>query len=152
MSDLHATAAGLVQPCPACGQKNRRPFARLLEPSRCGACGDALAAPGEPVEIREEAGFDALVAASPVPVLVDIWAPWCGPCRGSAPEVAKTAAATAGRALVCKLNSDDFPDLCSRLQVNGIPDFRVFAGGKQTGRQVGGIRSANMLALLGLSS
>lgn len=152
MSTLTATANGLILPCPACGQRNRIPFARLGTTGRCGSCQAELAPPSVPADLADEAAFEAVVSACPLPILVDIWAPWCGPCRASAPELDKVATSTAGNALVLKLNSDTQPALCARLGVRGIPDFRVFRHGRETTRQVGGQRAPDLLRLLQLES
>ena len=150
MSEISASSSGLIQPCPSCGKRNRIPYTRIAETGKCGACSAALPPPADPVDVKDAAAFDALIAQCPLPILVDIWAPWCGPCRATAPELAKAASMTTGRALVCKVNSDDQPALCARLGVRGIPDFRVFNQGRETGRQVGGIRCAELIRLLNL--
>ena len=128
---------GVVLACADCGQKNRIPYARLGETGTCGRCRGDLSAPGVPLDVGSEAQWKSLAAASPLPVVVDFWAPWCGPCRMVAPELEKVAAANAGRWLVVKINTEALPDLGARFGIRSIPTMAVFAGGREVARSSG---------------
>jgi thioredoxin 2 len=128
---------GLVIACSACGQKNRFLYSRLSDSVRCAKCKAPIPAPSAPIDIHSTADFDRLVASSSLPVLVDYWAPWCGPCRMVAPELLKVAARQAGRLLVVKVNTDELSDLGQRFAIRSIPTMAVFAGGKEVGRTSG---------------
>src|SRR5262249_22417516 len=128
---------GLIVSCPSCGQKNRLAFARLGDEGRCGKCKQPLRAPGEPFELHGVADFDRLVAGASIPIVVDYWAPWCGPCRMVAPELKKVAARQAGQMLVVKVNTDELTELGQRYNIRSIPTLAVFAGGKEVARTAG---------------
>jgi thioredoxin 2 len=128
---------GVIVACPSCGQKNRLAYARLPERTTCGKCGTALPEVGAPVDVGTAAEFDSLVSASPLPVVVDFWAPWCGPCRMVAPEIEKVAARNAGRLLVVKVNTDEAQDLGARLGIRSIPTMAVFRNGREVARTAG---------------
>ena len=129
--------------CPSCGRSNRVPWARVAEGARCGACKRELVATGAPIELAEDE-LDALVAESRVPVFVDFWAPWCGPCRVAAPEVAKLAQQARGRFVVAKLDTERAPRSAAKHGIRSIPTFAVFAGGRELER-TSGSRSAAAL-------
>ena len=131
--------------CPGCGAKNRIPAARLADEPDCGRCGQALL-DGRPVEL-DDARFDAVVQGSELPVLVDFWAPWCGPCRAMAPQFEQAAQQLRGRALLIKVNSDDNPGLSSRFGIRSIPTLVRLDGGREVTRRAGALPLAQIVAL-----
>src|SRR4029450_13360142 len=126
----------LIFSCPSCGVKNRVPAAHAADNGRCGKCKAELPPVSSPLA-ADPALFDEVVASARVPVLVDFWAGWCGPCKAAAPHVDRTARDMAGRAVVLKVDADEHPDLAGRLQVQGLPTFLVFRDGREVLRQPG---------------
>lgn len=128
---------GVITACPACGKANRVAFARLAQAARCAQCHVALGAPAAPVEAASAAAFDAAVQQSTMPVLVDFWAPWCGPCRTVAPQLEEVARRHAGRLVVVKVNTDEVQDVAARMRIQSIPTLAVFANGHEAARRSG---------------
>jgi thioredoxin 2 len=141
MANVELDDRGVVMASAACGKKNRLAYEKLGDTVRCGQCKEPLAAPGQPIELHQTADFDRLVAKSSLPVVVDYWAPWCGPCRMVAPELQKVATRQAGRMLVVKVNTDELSDLGQRFNIRSIPTLAVFANGREIAR-VSGARPA----------
>jgi thioredoxin 2 len=137
---------GVIVTCPSCGQRNRVPFGRQ---GKCKKCGTMLPASAEPLEVPSTQAFDALVRSSTLPVVVDFWAPWCGPCRMVAPELARVAANNAGRYMVVKINTDALPDLGDRFGIQSIPTMSVFAGGREVARTSGARPARDIEAFIG---
>jgi thioredoxin 2 len=137
MSDIVLDDRGIVVTCPSCGQKNRLAYERLGEHVRCGKCKTLLTAPSSPIEITSSSDFDRLIARTSLPVVVDYWAPWCGPCRIVAPEIQKVAERQTGRFLVVKVNTDILSDLGERFGIRSIPTMAVFEGGREIARTAG---------------
>ena len=128
---------GIVVACPRCGQRNRLIYERLDDAVRCGRCKETLPPPSAPIELHSSADFDRLIARSSIPVVVDYWAPWCGPCRFVAPELQKVAARQAGKIIVVKVNTDELTDLSERSNIRSIPTLALFAGGREVARSAG---------------
>jgi thioredoxin 2 len=137
MATVDLDDRGLVVACGACGKKNRLAYERLGDAVRCGQCKEPLTAPGVPIEIEQSADFDRVVARASLPVVVDYWAPWCGPCRMVAPELQKVAARQAGRVIVLKVNTDALSDIGQRFNIRSIPTLAIFAGGREIARTTG---------------
>jgi|SRR5882724_3199138 len=137
----------MLRTCPACGVENRIPARHLADQGRCGACKQPLAPFGEPLDV-DQVTFEDIERNARVPVLVDFWAAWCGPCRMVAPEVRRAAQELAGRALVLKVDTDQFPALAARFKVSGIPNFVVLKGGSVVKQQAGAIDHRKLRALV----
>src|SRR5258705_3890212 len=142
MSDLQLDERGFIMGCPSCGQRNRVAFS--TREARCGRCKSALPPPSQPIEVPNAQAFDALVRDGRQPVVVDFWAPWCGPCRMVAPELARVAASNAGRFVVVKVNTDALPELGERFRIQSIPTIAVFARGQEVARTSGAMPAAQI--------
>ena len=148
MADLQLDSKGVIVTCPSCGQRNRLALDKLGAGTRCGKCQAALAPPAAPVDVPDEAAFDAAVARATLPLVVDFWAPGCGPCHMMAPELEKIARHTAGKYLVVKVNTDAVPELGDRFGIRSIPTLAVFQGGREAGRTSGARPAADIEAFI----
>jgi thioredoxin 2 len=148
MSEARTDESGVIVTCGFCGQQNRIAFARLDRAPRCGKCHKDLPKLDAPVDVSSTSSFNALVADSPVPVLVDFWAPWCGPCLAVAPEIARVASNESGRLVVAKVNTEELQDLAARFNIRSIPTMALFAGGREIGRTMGARPAPGIMAFV----
>lgn len=132
--------------CPSCGAKNRVPAEKLSEGLQpvCGQCKSALTVSAHPIVVTD-ANFAEEVERSPLPVLLDMWAPWCGPCRMIAPTIEQLAGELSGRVKVAKLNTDENPMTGSRFNVRSIPTLLVLKDGQEIDRLVGAMPKQEIL-------
>ena len=149
-SVIETPKATLLRSCSACGVKNRLAPARLHQSGRCGKCGAELAPPDVPVSVTSAAELEELVTRATLPVVVDFWAGWCGPCVMTAPEVERLAERLAGRALVIKVDTEALPDAADRHRVQGLPTFALFRDGKEAARASGARPAEGIAQALGL--
>jgi len=148
MTALVGDERGVIVECPSGHQKNRVAYSRLRDTTRCAKCKTELATVGVPVEVSTTAEFDGLIGSADLPVVVDFWAPWCGPCRMVAPEITKVAARQAGKLLVVKVNTDEVEDLGMRLGIRSIPTMAVFKAGREVARTAGARPAADIEAFV----
>jgi len=137
-------ARGVRAACPACGAVNRQLYSTLDRATRCGKCHAPLPLPAAPIEVGDAAAFDAMVAHASVPVVVDFWAQWCGPCRMMAPELAAMAQRTAGRVLVVKVDTEAQPTWAERFGIRSIPTIALFRHGREAARVAGARPAADL--------
>ena len=128
--------------CPVCAAVNRVPDDRLAERPNCGKCHSPLL-PGKPVDLSS-ASFDTFVSRSGLPVVVDFWASWCGPCKMMAPVFAQTAGELATRARFAKVETEAEQGLAARYGIRSIPTLAIFRNGQEIARQAGALDGANL--------
>jgi thioredoxin 2 len=128
--------------CPTCAAINRVPDSRLQDQPNCGTCHSPLL-PGKPIDLNS-ARFDTFIGRSGLPVVVDFWATWCGPCKMMAPVFAQTASELATRARFAKVETDSEQQLAARYNIRSIPTLAIFKNGQEIGRQSGALDGAGL--------
>ena len=129
--------------CPACAAVNRIPAARLTESPKCGKCREPLF-PGKPVELTDRS-FETHISRSDLPVVVDFWAPWCGPCKMMAPAFQQAATQLEPGFRFAKLNTDEQQATAARFQIRSIPTLALFRNGREVARQAGAMGAADIV-------
>jgi thioredoxin 2 len=129
--------------CSHCGAVNRIPETRLGEAPKCGQCHQPLFA-GHPIELTA-ANFRKQVERTDIPVVVDFWAPWCGPCQMMAPFYAEAAKELEPRVLLAKVNTDAEPSLAGEFGIRSIPTLALFKAGREVGRQAGAMGKSDII-------
>ena len=132
--------------CPGCGRLNRVDLARAADRPRCGVCRTPIAL-DRPLPLTD-ASFDRVLADSPVPVLVDFYADWCGPCKMMAPVLDKVAGERAGDVLIAKVDTDRNPGVSQRFGIASIPTLIAFRGGREVARRMGALPKSQLEALV----
>ncbi len=140
------TAEALVISCAACGELNRVPIARIGDVPVCASCRERLL-DRDPTDVEARV-LERAIARSDLPVVIDFWAPWCGPCRTMAPQYAEAARRLKGRALTLKLDTEQHPDIGARFGIRSIPTLAVFHRGQELARQSGALPADRIVAFV----
>lgn len=147
MSGTETSARHAIVPCASCGKLNRVDMDKVGATAVCGTCKSALHVDA-PV-VLTDANFDVVVSRSTVPVMIDFYADWCGPCKMMAPVFADFARRQKGRVLVAKVNTDENPGVSMRFGIRSIPTLTVMRGGQEVARQVGAVPMATLEQMVG---
>ncbi|HEX7860176.1 MAG TPA: thioredoxin [Verrucomicrobiae bacterium] len=133
---------GILVDCVSCARRNRLAYKTLGKETRCGNCKTPLEVPGQTIHVATDEQFEALIGESRLPVLIDFWADWCGPCKMLAPELEKVAARAQGQVIVAKINTEYLPESAGKFRIQSIPTLALMRDGLEVER-IMGARPAN---------